>query len=55
MTYESWARYHRMRENGEYLDRSPRGCFAAVDLIDRLEKALTAPNVEPTRDANDIP
>jgi len=54
MTYEAWATGHRMREGGEYLDRDPRGYFAAVDLIDRLEKALTAPNVVPTRDTNDI-
>ena len=40
MTYTEWRNTIRFRENGDKLDRDPKGYFAAVELLERIEKAL---------------
>lgn len=45
MTYENWAREKKWAEGGAVLERDPEAYFAAVDLLDRLEKALAGERV----------
>lgn len=40
MTYDQWARARKQAEALAEMDRDPAGYFAAVDLLDRLGKAL---------------
>lgn len=40
MTYETWARQKKWAEGGAVLERDPEAYFAAVDLLDRLERIL---------------
>lgn len=40
MTYDQWHTTIRHREHGDKLDRDPKGYFAAVELLKRIEKAL---------------
>lgn len=46
MTYTEWHTTIRHREHGDKLDRDPKGYFAAVELMERIEKAL--PQRKPT-------
>lgn len=40
LSYEEWHNTIRHREHGDKLDRDPKGYFAAVELLDRLEKVM---------------
>lgn len=40
MTLEQWCRARKQAEELAYLDKDPKGYFEAVDLLDKLAKAL---------------
>lgn len=43
--YNAWARARKQSESLAKLDHDPKAYFAAVDLLDRLEKALAGERV----------